>query len=172
MQRSDEIRELYAFNRWANARMRGALAQLSAEEFSRDLKSSYPSIRDTVLHVMASEWVWLQRWLGTSPKAMPEEWKAYTLADIEQEWAAIETAQIAFIDNLRDGDLDRAVHYVNFRGESWDNELWQLMRHMVNHSSYHRGQVTTMLRQLGRDAVATDLVLYFRQQQAARPQAS
>lgn len=171
MQRSDEIRELYAFNRWANARMRGAVARLSDEEFGRDMKSSYPSIRDTMLHVMASEWVWLARWLGTSPKSMPDEWHGYNFAQIEQEWSAIESAQTAFIDKLTDADLDRVVPYVNFRGESWNNVLSHLLRHMVNHSSYHRGQITTMLRQLGHEAVATDLVLYYRQLQAAAPQA-
>jgi uncharacterized damage-inducible protein DinB len=172
MQRSDEIRELYAFNRWANARMRNAVGKLSEEEFARDMKSSFPSIRDTVLHTMASEWVWLARWLGTSPKSMPDEWKAYNFAEMEQEWAAVETAQLAFVDALGDRDLDRMVSYVNFRGESWQNALWQLLRHMVNHSTYHRGQVTTMLRQLGRDAVTNDLVLYFRlQQQEPSPSA-
>jgi uncharacterized damage-inducible protein DinB len=170
MQRSDEIRELYAFNRWANALVRGAVANLSDEEFARDLKSSYPSIQATLLHIMASEWVWLARWLGTSPAGMPAGWELYTVAQIEQEWSALETAQAAFIDRLTDADLGRVVSYVNFRGESHHNELWQLLRHMVNHSTYHRGQITTMLRQLGRAAVSTDLVLFYRQLQAAAPQ--
>ena len=92
---------------------------------------------------------------------------SFTFEQIEQEWGALETAQSAFVDNLGDTDLGRTVHYVNFRGGSHHNELWQLLRHMVNHSTYHRGQITTMLRQSGHDAVATDLVLYYRQQQAA-----
>src|SRR5687767_10796929 len=102
MHRADEIRELYAFNRWANAHMRRAVGKLSDEEFRRDMKSSFPSVRDTILHVMASEWVWLARWLGTSPKGMPDEWKSYAFADIEQEWAALEAAQNAFLDRLND----------------------------------------------------------------------
>jgi uncharacterized damage-inducible protein DinB len=166
MQRSAEIRDLLTFNRWANARMRAAVAQLSDEEITRDLRSSYPSVRATVLHVMASEWVWLTRWLGTSPPAMPDVWNDYSWAQIEVEWSAIETAQKAYIDNLADQDLDRVIAYRNFKGESHSNPLWQLLRHVVNHSSYHRGQITTMLRQLGRQPSATDLVLYYRQQQA------
>jgi uncharacterized damage-inducible protein DinB len=166
MQRADEIRELYAFNRWANARMRAAVAKLSDEEFRRDLKNSFPSVRDTMLHVMSSEWVWLARWLGTSPKGMPDEWKSYGFAEIEQEWDALESARNAFLDRLNDTELDRVVSYVNFRGESCVNPLWQLLRHMVNHSTYHRGQITTMLRQLGHDAATTDLVLYYRLLQA------
>src|SRR5687768_5646498 len=97
MQRLAEIRDLFAYNHWANARTRSSLAQLNGEQFTRDLRSSYPSIRATVLHVMASEWIWLTRWLGNSPTAMPDEWTAYTLAQIEVEWHAIEAAQDAYL---------------------------------------------------------------------------
>lgn len=167
MQRNAEIQQLYAFNRWANARMLAAVAELTPAEFAQDMKNSFPSIRDTVLHIMASEWVWLSRWLGQSPSAMPEEWRAYTLDQIRQEWSGLYTAQSAFVERLSENDLDRVVRYLNFKGESHSNPLWQLLRHMVNHSTYHRGQITTMLRQHGRAAVSTDLVLYYREQQAA-----
>lgn len=162
MRRSDEIRDLYAFNRWANARTRGAVAVLSDEEFTRDLKSSYPTVRATMLHIMSSEWVWLSRWQGTSPGGMPAEWNDYTRPQIEAQWAEIETAHARFVEPLTDDQLDRAVQYTNLVGETFTQPLWQLLRHMVNHSTYHRGQITTMLRQLGHGAVPTDLVLYFR----------
>src|SRR5918999_5789972 len=117
MQRSAEIQELYEFNRWANARMRNAVAKVSDEEFSRDLKNSYPSLRDTLLHIMGAEWVWLARWLGTSPTGMPAEWQSYTRDQIELEWGALETAQRALIDQLTDADLDRVVSYRTLKGE-------------------------------------------------------
>ena len=69
------------------------------------------------------------------------------------------------VSGLDDTELDRVVRYRNFKGEDHASPLWQLMRHMVNHSTYHRGQITTMLRQLGHEAVSTDLVVYYRQQQ-------
>jgi uncharacterized damage-inducible protein DinB len=164
MTRTAEIQDLYNFNRWANARTRAAVAMLSPEQLAQDMKSSFPSVRETMLHIMASEWVWLTRWLGSSPAAMPEAWRSYDFMQIAKEWEAIEAAQRAFLDNLSEADLDRIINYRNFRGEDHSNALWQLLRHLVNHSTYHRGQVTTMLRQLGAEAVATDLVLYFRQQ--------
>jgi uncharacterized damage-inducible protein DinB len=165
MPRRDEIRDLFVFNQWANARTLGATAPLTEEEFGRDLKSSYPSVRETLLHIMASEWVWLMRWQGTSPTAQPAGWADYGHADIEQEWRSLQSAQLAFTDRISEGDVERAIQYTNLRGETFAQPLWQLMRHMVNHSTYHRGQITTMLRQLGHPAVATDLVLYYRQQQ-------
>ena len=168
MQRAAEIRELYEFNRWANDRVRSTVARVSDEDFVRDLKNSYPSLRDTLLHIMGAEWVWLARWIGTSPPAMPPEWQTYTRAQIDVEWGALETAQRAFIDKLTDAELDRVVGYRTFKGESHTNPLWQLMRHLVNHSTYHRGQITTMLRQLGHEPIATDLVVFYRQARLAQ----
>ena len=167
MTRTAEIQDLYSFNRWANERMRAAVARLAPDQFTQDMKSSFPSVRDTMLHIMASEWVWLTRWLGSSPASVPEDWNAFQFEDICQEWAAIEVAQKGFLEGLDDDGLDRVVRYRNFKGEDHASALWQLMRHMVNHSTYHRGQITTMLRQLGQDAVSTDLVVYYRQQQGS-----
>ena len=59
---------LNEYNRWANARMLDAGSKLTAEQFTRDLKSSHRSVRDTLAHVLAAEWIWLERWNGTSPK--------------------------------------------------------------------------------------------------------
>lgn len=165
MQRSDELRDLFAFNRWANARIRTAVATLDEEEYRRDLKSSFPSVRDTWLHIMSSEWVWLSRWLGRSPSALPPEWSHYDRQQVIDEWQALEAAQLAYVANLTDDDLDRTIPYINFAGEKYSQPLWHLMRHVVNHSTYHRGQITTMIRQLGREAVSTDLVKYFREQE-------
>jgi uncharacterized damage-inducible protein DinB len=164
MQRSDELRDLFAFNRWANARVRAEVAKLNEDEYRRDLKSSFPSVSETWLHIMSSEWVWLARWLGTSPSGMPPEWKSYDRQQIIEEWQALEAAQLAYVSKLTDTDLDRKIQYINFAGQHYAQPLWHLMRHMVNHSTYHRGQITTMLRQLGHQPVSTDLVLYFREQ--------
>ncbi len=163
LERSEELRDLYAFNRWANARLRTVVSALSDEEFTRDLRSSYPSVHDTWLHIMTSEWVWLARWQGTSPAGMPPEWKEYSREEITDQWQTVEAAQLAFLDKLTDAALDRSIRYTNFVAKEFVQPLWHLMRHMVNHSTYHRGQITTMLRQLGREAVSTDLVLYFRE---------
>ena len=167
MERRDEIRDLYLFNHWANARVRGAVATLSEDECSSDLKSSYPSVRDTMLHIMASEWVWLMRWQGTSPTGAPLSWQDYTREQIAAQWAEVEAGQLDFIERHPDPALEQLLSYTTFRGEPFTQPLWQLLRHVVNHSSYHRGQITTMLRQLGHSAVATDLVVYYRQSQPA-----
>ena len=161
MTRLDEIRQLYDFNRWANARILDAAAALAPDAFDRDLGSSFPSVRATLAHVLGAEWIWLSRWNGTSPTAQPA-WELDDVSSVRARWTEVEAGQAVFLASLDDDRLDQAIDYRNLAGEPYRSPLWQMLRHVVNHSTYHRGQVTTMLRQLGAAPPATDLILYFR----------
>ncbi|HEX6133858.1 MAG TPA: DinB family protein [Longimicrobiales bacterium] len=166
----DEARELFAYNRWANDRVLRAAEALGEEQFTRDLHSSYPSVAATLAHILGAEWVWLSRWNGVSPTALPGDWSLDTLDDMRGRWRTIEAEQTRFIESLDDRRLAAPITYRNFAGHTFTVPLATLLRHLINHSSYHRGQVTTMLRQLGAAAVATDLVLYHTTETAvARP---
>lgn len=162
--RSNEIQQLYAYNRWATERLLDAVSTLSEEQFRRDMGSSFPSIHDTLVHIMSAEWVWLSRWQGTSPTAMPEVWKELSLDQMTEEWKRLDGAVQGHIASLGEADLDRSVSYRNIAGEPHASTLGQMLRHVMNHSTYHRGQVITMLRQLGVAAPSTDLILYYRTQ--------
>jgi uncharacterized damage-inducible protein DinB len=164
-----EARELFAYNWWANHQVLTAAQPLSADDFVRDLKSSFPSIRDTLVHVLGAEWIWLRRWNGESPREHPPEWKALGCPELLVRWHEHETEQEAFLAPLTDARLAQPVAYRNTRGVAFEEPLHQLVRHAVNHSTYHRGQVTTMLRQLGYIAASSDLILYYRTR-AARPE--
>ncbi len=163
----DDIRDLFAYNRWAYTRMFDRCQALSDEEYTRDLRSSFSSVRDTLAHAIGAEWLWLQRWNGTSPAGFPDTWDVSSPATLRAHWMDMVRDQQAFLDELGDGRLQAVVHYRNVSGVAYAAPLGQLMRHVVNHASYHRGQITTMLRQLGYTAVSTDLVQYHREQQGA-----
>ena len=158
----DPIRDLYGYNRWANERVLEATAALDAERFTRDMGSSFPSVRDTLIHVLSSDWVWLERWHGRSPAARPAEWVLETHAQVAERWRAIQDEREAFIETLSPASLETIIDYRTTRGEPYRGPLEQLLRHVVNHSTYHRGQITTMLRQLGATPASTDLVAYHR----------
>ncbi len=158
-----DIRELYAYNRWANHRTLDAVVPLDEEAFTRDLGSSFASVRDTLAHVLAAEWVWLRRWRGSSPTGTPEDWDLSTLEAIRGRWAEVEREREEFLSGLTDEDLHRAMAYRNTAGEAFENTMGQMLRHVVNHSSYHRGQVVTMLRQLGAEPAGTDLIQFYRE---------
>lgn len=162
MTRAGEIRDLYAFNGWANARMLEAAGHLTAEEVARDLGSSFPSIRDTLEHIVQCEWVWVCRWRGESPRELPPGWEGGDLARIGARFEEIRSAQEAFVGALAEPALDEIIAYTSWGGQRFTAPLWQLLRNVVNHSSYHRGQLATMLRQLGASAPGTDLVVYHR----------
>jgi uncharacterized damage-inducible protein DinB len=164
----DEIFDLYEYNRWANDRVLNAVDPLTPEQFTRDLQNSFPSVRDTIVHIMSAEWIWLSRWLGTSPTGRPDDWDVSTLEAIRARWAQIEAQRGAFIATLTPESLATPVSYRNTQGEPFTNPLGHLLRHVVNHSTYHRGQVATMLRQLGVPPISTDLVLFYRQRTIAQ----
>lgn len=155
-----DIRKLYAYNSWANARTLASAAVLGPEEFTRHNASSHPSVRDTLVHAMAAELIWLRRWQGDSPKSLLDPSQFPTHESVAARWSEVERDLSAFASGVTDEALARVVAYTNTRGEKWRYPLVHLMQHVVNHSTYHRGQVTTMLRQLGATPAPTDFLLY------------
>jgi uncharacterized damage-inducible protein DinB len=81
-------------------------------------------------------------------------------AVLKTKWAEVENEQTDFVNSLTDESLERVIAYTNTNGEVWQYSLGMMMQHVVNHSSYHRGQVTTMLRQLGAEAVPLDFLVF------------
>jgi uncharacterized damage-inducible protein DinB len=155
------ISELYNYNRWANEKTLMATSRLDDETFARNLGNSFSSIRDTLVHILGAEWIWLERWNGRSPRALLSVAEMPTHAQITARWKQVEEAQTKFLQGLGASDLGLPVSYVNQHGETWSYPLWQQMVHVVNHSSYHRGQITTLLRQSSAEPVSTDFLLYY-----------
>jgi uncharacterized damage-inducible protein DinB len=162
MDRVAEMQELWAFNRWANRRLLDAAAKLTQEQYTKDLGSSFPSLRDTLAHIASSEWVWLSRWQGTSPRERPEKFSTTSLDELRHHWIEVEQSQRAFLSELSDERLDNVMPYTTMAGEPQSTPLWQMMRHVINHSTYHRGQAATLLRQLGATPPTTDLIAFYR----------
>jgi uncharacterized damage-inducible protein DinB len=156
------FQHLFEYNRWANRRTREAVACVSPEQFQRQAGGSYGSLRNTLAHLIASEWVWLRRWQGTSPTASPFSEEPLTLGNLGSKWQPIELETRAFIDSLTPENLEQSVAYSTTRGQPFSEPLWQQLQHLVNHSSYHRGQIVTLLRQLGAEPVGTDLIAFCR----------
>jgi len=119
----DDIRLLYEYDRWANDRVIQCAAALSPEQFTRDLGGAFPSVRHTLVHIAAGEWVWLQYWKADShsvpfvsdlqkrrdqllrPGLYP------TIAAVEVEWREVEKDQIAFVENVTDEGLNRMLRF-------------------------------------------------------------
>jgi uncharacterized damage-inducible protein DinB len=143
------IREGVDYNYWARDRQLQTCASLSTEQFLRPAGGSYPSLRDTFAHMVAVEWIWLERWRGSSPKSLIPIHDFPTLAAVVERWGTVEREIREYLAGLDEAALARPLTYINTRGEEWTYSLWRMVVHLLNHQSYHRGQVTTLLRMLG-----------------------
>jgi uncharacterized damage-inducible protein DinB len=158
---------LFAYDRWANARVLQAAAVLSAEQFARDLGGSFRSVRDTLVHIFGGEWIWLHYWREASPSfaflaelrsrrdAIFNSVAVPSFAAVQNKWAEVEKEQLEFVNGVTDEAL---VKLLPFR--TTKVPLAHLMQHMANHSTYHRGQVALMMRQLDAEPVATDFHVF------------
>lgn len=163
----EDIRNLYDYNSWANHRILDACAALSGEQFTRDLGSSFRSVRDTLTHILGAEWVWLERWHGRLPSGLPPGSEFSDLEALRNRWAGIERDLHDYVASLTAEDLTRNIQVKTFAGQVFSQPHWQMLQHLVNHGTYHRGQVTTLLRQLGAKPVSTDLIGFYRERGAS-----
>jgi uncharacterized damage-inducible protein DinB len=159
----EDFRLLYDFNAWANQRTLDACAALAPEQFTRDLASSFPSVRDTLAHIYGAQWVWLERWHGRIPAALPSPADFPDFETTRRRFAEIDGNLVDYAASLNADDIQRVVAFKTLAGTPISQPLWQMLQHVANHSTYHRGQVTTMLRQLGAKAAGTDLIYFYRE---------
>jgi uncharacterized damage-inducible protein DinB len=162
-----EMRVLYDYNAWANHRSLEAASALTADKFVQPMGSSFGSVRDTLGHIFGAEWIWLERFQGRSPASLPDTTQFKDAASLLERWNEHETRLLTFVRGLTQTDLDRVLEYKTLKYGVYSNPLWQSMQHVVNHGSYHRGQVTTLLRQLGVQPILTDLMHFYRERATA-----
>src|SRR5262249_15664504 len=162
-----EIQLLYDYNAWANRRSLAAAETLTLEQFTKPLGSSFSSVRDTLAHIYGAEWVWLERFQGRSPSALPDVTQFQDLVSLRGRWFEHEVRLLAFVRGVTQSDLDCEMEYKTLKFGVYRNPLWQSMQHLINHGTYHRGQVTIMLRQLGAQPILTDLMHFYRDRSLA-----
>jgi uncharacterized damage-inducible protein DinB len=156
-----DVQTLFAYNRWANGCILDAVASLPPEKFAEDVASSYRSVRDTLTHILSAEWVWMKRCNGVSPKQMMNPQEFPDLQSMRHRWAEVDLEIRKLGDSSSEESLEKVIAYTNFRGEVWRYTMAQIFQHVVNHSTYHRGQVTTLLRAHGANPCMTDYLYYF-----------
>jgi uncharacterized damage-inducible protein DinB len=162
----EDFRRLYDYNSWANHRTLEACAALNDEQFTRDLHSSFRSVRDTLVHIMLVEWLWRERWLGRSPDKYPPASDFPNLESVRRRWAEVERNLLEYVAALKPEDIDRVIAHKTTAGVPQSAPLSQMLQHLVNHGTYHRGQVATMLRQLDAKPIGTDLIVFYRERAA------
>jgi uncharacterized damage-inducible protein DinB len=158
----EDLGRLLEYTVWANHRILRAAATLVGDDWKKDMGGSHGGVRGTLTHMMGAEWIWLERWKGTSPPRGIDEGEFPTLLPLRDRWTLIEEHRKSWFDNMKDDAPAGVIAYKTLDGRPYEGALWQLVQHATNHSTYHRGQVLIMLRQLGVKPVSTDMVIWDR----------
>ena len=159
-----ELRVLLDYHYWARDRVLDAVEPLPHDQFTRDMGSSFRSIRDTLAHIYFAEWAWYSRWQGDSPTSQLPSDMFPDLATIRRRWRDHEAKMRSLLDTLNEEGINRRIEYKLLSGTPGSSVFWHMLQHVVNHASYHRGQITTMLRQLGAaPPKGMDLIAFYRE---------
>jgi uncharacterized damage-inducible protein DinB len=156
---AETIRTLYGYGAWANARIFDVAERLDNAELLADA-NGHGSIRDTLVHVVAAEWLYLERWQGRSPRDLWDPAAFPDVAAIRHRWTEVDGEMYRLIARLTDEELARPISYVNFQGETWTYPLWQILLHQVNHATQHRSEVALRLTELGHSPGWLDFLFY------------
>ena len=158
----EPIRELYAYDHWATNAVLRSLDSLSHDEYMKDMRSSHGGVHGTLVHLLAGDRVWLDRWTSASQPVFPRSSDYPDLTGVARSWAGVQERTATFIETLTDERLLESFTYADSKGNSYSEILWYSMVHKVTHATYHRGQIVTLIRQLGKKPVSTDLVFWRR----------
>ncbi|MEQ8910578.1 MAG: DinB family protein [Vicingaceae bacterium] len=148
------------YNVWANQSLAKRLENLSPSKLEQELESSFSSIQLTIEHIYDAEVIWLERIEGKSIDYWPSK-KTGTLS--LGEWVAQSETFLVRIMGANEQNLNTLCTYSNTKGEVFQQRVYELIMHVMNHSTFHRGQIVSMLRQLGEKEIPqTDLIKYLR----------
>jgi len=160
--------EHFHYSRWATEKVLDTVAPLTNEELNRPLHNSFESVLGTLVHIFGADRIWLSRFQGQTRLKLTEEGETFTLSELTKAWSAVHDEYERWSAGLSEEKIEGLLAYQNLQGRRIELPLWQPCLHVVNHATYHRGQVTTMLRQLGHTSVSTDLIFYYVEKASAK----
>ncbi len=154
----DDLLSLYDYDRWASRLLLESLAPLSHEDYVREPVGGGPSLRSTLVHLAGATRNWAERFEGRDATVLPTAEEVPTLADAARMLDDSGARISAFLGSLTPERLAAPLVWKNLKGEPKAAPLWAVLRHAVNHASYHRGQLAQTLKRVGGTPAATDLV--------------
>lgn len=161
------VRDLLLYMLWADRLMLKAVREVSAEDLTRDAGISFGSLLGTMAHMLGSQQLWFARFSGHPLDHRPGLQDFPNLPAWIHGWEETAAGLEAFLAGLTDDQLAVPLTWTGSNGEVYTRPLWQPVIHMVNHNTYHRGQVVSLLRQMGYQPPTTDLIYYFAERAAA-----
>jgi uncharacterized damage-inducible protein DinB len=154
-----ELLELLDYQRWATLKTLDSVAKLSSEQLHRDLSSSFKGVFETLVHLYGADRAWLGRLTDQNP-SRPNLADYPSLVALREAWEVVLDDWKPVVTTLENPKLE--IQYKSYDGLQFSSSLEEIVKHVVNHGTYHRGQVAAMQRMLGGEAVGTDLISFYR----------
>jgi uncharacterized damage-inducible protein DinB len=160
-----DILLLYRYNQWSSKKILDTAAKVTPEQFLAPSSFPHGGLRSTLVHAMFAQWIWRQRWEGTSPsqRFKPDEFP--TFEALRTRWEEEETSLMTFVENVSEERLNNQVHYKTTDGTPHAEILWQLMAHVVNHGTQHKTEAAAMLTDFGQSPGDIDMIVFLRENQ-------
>jgi uncharacterized damage-inducible protein DinB len=156
---ADDLRTHIRYSGWASRRLLDAVSAMKDEDRARDLGVSHKSLNGTLEHIFFGDRVWCSR--VVDPSVIGGAWT--DVRDLAAEWTEIQRRWEEWAAGLTDADLARVVEYKDLKGNPHNTPVWQIVMHVVNHATLHRGQAMAIIRQLGSPPPPTDLIYFYRE---------
>lgn len=139
----------YRYNAWANIRILDTATRLTPQQYRANFDVNFGTIHHILVHTIAVQWLWLSRWQGISPTAIPPANQFADLAELRGYQGQVEQDTQTFLADLTEERLSEPLSYTNIKGQHWVYLLWKLMLHQCNHATQHRSEVAYITSQLG-----------------------
>jgi len=151
--------KLITYNTWANQKIAGQIQLYSHDQLTKETGGSFPSIRLTLLHLIESDWIWMHRFKGMPLVAIPTDWPTNDVPAMVAIWMSIQQEMEAVVANLVP-TRDATIAFTTKKGVSYSMPFLDIVIHVTNHGTYHRGQMVNMIRMLGEQPVNTDYFIF------------
>ena len=161
MDLGEYLARAYDYTYWANGRYLNVAAGLPTERLHQPQGQSWGSVHSVLVHMMSSETVWLKRWRGETATAHLDPAEFPTLGSLRERWSAVEGEMREFVGRQTDDRLAAPITYSNFRGETFRVPLWQMLMHVPNHETHHRGELAAMFALMNVAHPEEEVIQYF-----------
>ena len=159
----EALRNHIEYTAWATNRLVGAASGLSAEELNRDFSTADRSVLGTLVHVFAADRVWLGRIHGNPPARFIDPEHDMHLVVLQTDWPELLQRWKEWVSTLTEESSAAKISYKDLKGNPHSTPAWQIILHVVNHGTHHRGQAAGFLRAMGRTPPPLDLIAYYRE---------
>jgi uncharacterized damage-inducible protein DinB len=157
------LQQYAAYNLWANTVLSGRLLQIPDDILHKEMGSSFGNIYKTTVHLMEVESVWWQRLKLQEHVLMPEKDPEENFEELSKKLLALSKQWSDWVKEVNEKNIEHVFGYYNSKKEFFKQPVYEVLLHVFNHQSYHRGQIVTMMRQNGIDKIpATDFSVFAR----------